>query len=178
MSKIIVAIGGGENGRLKPNGTRYPYELENQDKEIIRLTGKVNPNFLLIAHAQPIERQEEYFQAMVDIYQKKYGENQPLISMECLGFIDGLFVPHCDTPGRLESVKELLKVSNQIGLAMSNCTALEIIDDKYRLITSNASYHNIEAYGLRVYWKNEKYIEEKLDTSETLKPLNQLLEKI
>ena len=29
MSKKIVAIGGGENGRPGPNGMRYPYELAN-----------------------------------------------------------------------------------------------------------------------------------------------------
>lgn len=48
MSRKIVAIGGGENGRKRSDGTRYPYELSNQDKEIIRLTGKEHPNFLLI----------------------------------------------------------------------------------------------------------------------------------
>lgn len=47
-----------------------PYETGNQDKEIIRLTGKEHPNFLLIAHSQPLERQEGYFQVMVDIYEK------------------------------------------------------------------------------------------------------------
>ena len=36
MSKKIMAIGGGENGRLGSDGTRFPYELANQDKEIIR----------------------------------------------------------------------------------------------------------------------------------------------
>ena len=97
--------------------------------------------------------------------------------MECLGFVDGLFVPHCDAPGRLESVKELLKTSNQIGLSMSNCTALEIIDNEYRLITSDASYHGIEAYGLKSYWENGEYLEEKLDDSELFKPLNELLTK-
>ena len=69
MSKKIVAIGGGENGRLGSDGIRYPYELANQDKEIIRLTGKAHPNFLLIAHSQPLERQEGYFQVMADIWQ-------------------------------------------------------------------------------------------------------------
>ncbi len=29
--KKIVAIGGGENGRLKSDGTRLPYELEKQE---------------------------------------------------------------------------------------------------------------------------------------------------
>ena len=35
MTKKIVAVGGGENGRLKSDGTRirYPYELEKMDKE-------------------------------------------------------------------------------------------------------------------------------------------------
>ena len=263
MSKKIVAIGGGENGRLKQDGTRirYPYELENQDREIIRLTEKEHPNYLLIAHSQPLERQEGYFQTMVDIYGKiyncscrdlksdrlydtnyvkeliewadiifegggnildmiklwketgfdemlrqawengkvmcgvsagancwfkecssdslkiKYGNDKPLIKMDCLGFIDGLFVPHCDETGRLESVKELLKASNQIGLSMSNCTALEIIDDKYRLITSDASYHNIKAYGLKSYWENGKYLEEKIDDSLNFKQLSDLLSK-
>lgn len=74
MTKKIVAIGGGENGRLKSDGTRtrYPYELEKMDKEIIKLTEKEHPNFLLIAHPQPLERQEAYFQTMVDIYGKLY----------------------------------------------------------------------------------------------------------
>lgn len=261
MSRKIVAIGGGKNGRIGSDGIKNPYELANQDKEIIRITGKEHPNFLFIAHSQPIENQEGYFQVMVDIYYKmygcpckdlksdrltdkeyvksmvdwadiifegggntldmiklwkdtgfdeilgqawkdgkvmcgisagancwfrecssdslkiKYGAKQPLIRMECLGFVDGLFVPHCDEPGRLESVKELLKTSGQIGLAMSNCTALEIIDDKYRLITSDASYHGIEAYGLKLYWKDEEYFEEKIDTSLDFKPLNELLRK-
>ena len=261
MSRKIVAIGGGENGRKRSDGTHYPYELANQDKEIIRLIGKEHPNFLLIAHAQPLERQESYFQVMVDIYRKmygcsckdlksneltntelvqslvdwadiifegggntldmiklwketgfdktlkqawidgkvmcgvsagancwfkecssdslkiKYGNDQPLIGVECLGFVDGLFVPHCDEKDRLDNVKELLKSSEQIGLSMSNCTALEIVDDEYRLITSDASYHNIEAFGLKSYWKDGEYIEEYIDTSFDFKPLKDLLKK-
>lgn len=40
MSRKVVAIGDGENGRKRSDGTRYPCELTNQDKEIIRLTDK------------------------------------------------------------------------------------------------------------------------------------------
>lgn len=256
MSKKIVAIGGGENGY-----NNRPYETDNQDKEIIRLTGKEHPNFLLVAHSQSLERQEGYFEVMKKIYgdmygcecrdlksdkltdrkyvqslidwadiiyegggntldmiklwkdtgfdvilrkawedgkvmcgvsagancwfkecssdslKIKYGDDQPLIGMECLGFVDGLFVPHCDAPGRLENVKELLKTSNQIGLSMSNCAALEIVDNKYRLITSDASYHGIEAYGLKSYWENGEYLEEKIDVSFEFKSLEELLSK-
>lgn len=261
ISKKIVAIGGGKNGRIKSDGTKEPYELETQDREIIRLTGKEHPNFLFIGHAQLLENQEGYFQVMKDAYESKYGcnckdlksdklldkeyvqelikwadiiyegggntldmikmwketgfdktlrqawesgkvmcgvsagancwfkecssdslkikygDDQPLIGMECLGFNDGLFVPHCDAPGRRESVKELLRTSNQVGLSMSNCTALEIVDDKYRLITSDASYHGIEAYGLKSYWENGKYLEKKIDDSDVFKPLEELLSK-
>ena len=112
-----------------------------------------------------------------DSLQIKYGPDQPLIGMDCLGFLDGLFVPHCDAPGRLESVKELLKTSSQIGICISNCCALEIIDDQYRLITSDASYHNIKAYGLKAYWKNGKYIEEPIDTSLEFKPLKDIYQR-
>ena len=261
MTKKIVAIGGGENGRLKSDGTRtiYPYELEKMDKEIIKLTEKEYPNFLLIAHSQPLERQEAYFQTMVDIYGKLYncpckdlksnelndknkvkelidwadiifegggdtlnmiklwketgfdkvlrnawengkvmcgvsagancwfslcnsdslkiqnGDDQQFIDVGCLGFIDAYLVPHCDENGRAESAKELLKNNKKIGLLLSNCTALEIIDDKYRLITSDASYHNINAYGLKCYWKDNKYYEEKIDDSDDFKELSDLL---
>ena len=111
-----------------------------------------------------------------DSLQIKYGPDQPLIGMECLGFLDGFFVPHCDEKGRYESVKELLKGKDTVGLLMSNCTALEVIDDKYRLITSDASNHGIEAYGLKTYWKDDKYIEEKLEVSQDFKPFKELLE--
>ena len=97
--------------------------------------------------------------------------------MECLGFVDGLFVPHCDKQGRLENAKELLKDSQQIGLLISNCTALEIVDDQYRLITSDASYHGIQAYGLKSYWSNGEYLQEKIDDSLEFKPLKELLSK-
>jgi hypothetical protein len=68
MSRKIVAIGGGENGRLKPDGTRKPYETGVIDQEIVRLTGKEHPNFLFLGHAQPLENQDSYFTAMRDIY--------------------------------------------------------------------------------------------------------------
>lgn len=61
---------------------------------------------------------------------------------------------------------------------MSNCTALEIVDDQYRLITSDASSYGIEAYGIKSYWENNEYLEEKLDTTSEFKPLKELITKI
>lgn len=38
MSKKIVAIGGGENGRIDNSGNKLSYETDTIDKEIIKLT--------------------------------------------------------------------------------------------------------------------------------------------
>ena len=260
MSKKIVAIGGGENGRVKLDGTKEPYETGSIDMEIIKITEKARPNFLFIAHSQNSEKaQEEYFTTMKKIYgerygceckhlkskdlkdkekveklvnwsniiyegggntldmiklwketgfdivlenawkngkvmcgvsagancwfkkcssdslQIKYGKDQPLICVDCLGFVNGLFVPHCDEPGRHENAKDLLKTNNEIGILISNCCGIEIIDDQYRLITSNESVKNIKPYGIKAYWQNEEYIEENIDDSLKMKPLNELL---
>ena len=101
----------------------------------------------------------------------------PLTSCDCLGFMPGMFVPHCDEAGRQESVKDLLKDTGQFALQMSNCTALEIMDDAWRLITTDASGHGIEAYGLKTRWVNNEYCVEQLDRSAEWKPLAQLLAK-
>lgn len=69
--KKLVAIGGGENGRLLENNTYAPYETEPMDREIVNLTGKTNPNFLFVNHAmQSLEIQESYYQTMKKIYEK------------------------------------------------------------------------------------------------------------
>ena len=77
MTKKIVAIGGGENGRYLGNGKYREYETEPMDKEIIRLTGKENPNYLFMVHAQPFNNaiEEGYFETMKKIYGDMFGCN-------------------------------------------------------------------------------------------------------
>lgn len=263
MSRKIVAIGGGENWRMK-EWTRLPYETGPMDEEIIRLTGKEHPNFLLLAHSQPLPNQELYFTTMRDIYGGRYGcdckdlksdkltdteyvkeiidwadiiyewwwdtlnmiklwqetwfdkilekawedgkvmcgvsawwncrfnkcstdslkimywPDQPLIWMDCLWFVNWLYVPHADEPGRQESVKDLLKdESKEIWLLLSNCAALEIVDDEYRLITSDASNHPAQqAFWKKTYRKDGEYIQENIDTSTEFKKLSDLYSKL
>ena len=52
MTKKIVAIGGGENGRINSKGEQKPYETKEIDQEIVRLSGKEKPNLLFLAHSQ------------------------------------------------------------------------------------------------------------------------------
>lgn len=65
----IFAIGGGENRRLDSKGCLYPYKNSPMEQEIINLSGKINPNFLFLAHSQSsLDVQESYFNMMKNIY--------------------------------------------------------------------------------------------------------------
>ena len=248
MTKKIVAIGGGENGRYLDNGKYREYETEPMDKEIIRLTGKENPNYLFMVHAQPFNNtiEEGYFETMKKIYGdmfgcncmylkstelddmevvkekiawadiiyegggdtleminlwKKTGFDKVLLdayndgkvlcgvsagavcwfnscnsdsvtsdndvtfsSVDCLNFIDAYITPHTDENGRYESTKEELKNKDKVGIMLSNCSCIEIVDNEYRIITSEVKAHNIkEAYALRGFYQDCKYYEEKLE---------------
>lgn len=258
--KKIVAIGGGENGRKKSDGSSYPYETGPMDKEIIRLTGKDKPNFLLIAHSQPLEWQQGYFDTMKAIYGDIYGcqckdlksdllsepvavqklvdwadiiyegggntvnmidmwratgfdnvlktawengkvmcgvsagancwftacntdslkiqtgdDSAPMGSCDCLDFIPGYFVPHCDEPERIDSARIALKENGMQGFYISNCAALAIVDDTYRLITSDASYHGIKAYGKTAIWQDGVYTEQDIEEKEDYSPLAEII---
>jgi peptidase E len=112
---------------------------------------------------------------------KKYGDNLPLIKVNCLWFLNWLFVPHADEPGRLESVKELLaKEKNEIWILLSNCAALVVVDDKCKIVTSpEAVNHWLErAFWKKTYRRNGEYIEETLDDSPEFKELSELYSRL
>lgn len=52
----IVAMGGGQNGR-----PGKPYETKRFDEEIVKMSGKDNPNFLFIAFTQKRAEDAEYY---------------------------------------------------------------------------------------------------------------------
>lgn len=257
--KKIVAISGGENGRLLEDGTFAKYETGPMDVEIVKLTNKENPHLLFLAHAMSfsLEIQESYFYTIKKIYEKlgcsckilkttelsdldklremfewadiiyegggdtgsmislwkKYRidtllvdawnngkvicgvsagavcwfnscnsdmglEDKMFEEVSCLNWINLFLVPHCNEDGRYESSKSQLKENNLIGLLMSNCSAIEIIDDKYRIIVSDAtSYGFKKGYAYKAYWLKGKYYEEKIKATNEFLPLNDLLTK-
>lgn len=261
--KKIVAIGGGENGRIKSDGTCKPYETYEIDEEIVNLTGKSKPNFLFIGHSQIIEEYElSYFETMKNIYNKIFNcncrvltrkdlinnknvdellewadiiyegggdtlsmielwkstefdiklqkawekgkvmcgvsaganawfkacssdslkiqtndMNAPMITVECLNFVNLFFTPHCDEKNeyidRLGHMKESLKDTKLIGIGLSNCSAIEIIDDKYRILTSKND--RLEPFAIRCYWDNDIYNNDFIDIKSTYSDLNDLI---
>lgn len=262
MIKKIVAIGGGENGRTSSNGEKKPYETYEIDKEIVELSGKETPNFLLLAHSQiPWGEESEirYFETMKKIYGdifgcecrllkiselksnfqkakddvswadiiyegggdtydminlwKDTGFNKVLANaweegkvicgvsagaiawfslgntsdprfindkcnkIEGLGFVDMYVSPHCNKEGKRESEVNSLKYIDKVGLSLSNCCAIEIIDDKYRILKSKPSDENFIPYALKTYWLEDQCFTKKLKNEIYFNDLNELLSK-
>ncbi len=81
--------------------------------------------------------------------------------------------PHYDTePKRKLSLKRTLKRSNKIGIALEECTALEIVDETYRIIASEG---HKKAY--KAYWNNGKYYIEILKPTTRYNPLTLIASK-
>lgn len=230
----IVAIGGGENGH---HNTKY--ETAPFDKEIIKLTGKQNPNFLFIGLANNYP--DYYFEVMDGIYNGIYGckteylryeeiknneissnkikkadiiyvgggntyklmrlfklygidemlieayneekvlcgvsagaicwcdygnsdsreissNSNQIIKVTGLGLIHILFAPHIvKEPNRIESVKKMMKQTHKIPAVQLDNAALEIIDNKYRILTIDDN-----SVAKKCFWKNGKYITENI----------------
>ena len=247
MSKIIVAIGGGENGRILKDGTKAIYNTKEIDAEIVKLTNKERPNFLFVNHAMPsLDIQESYFQTMQKIYgdifncycldlktneledmetvKKKIewadiiyeggGDTKYMIdlwrktgfdkvlfaawnsgkvicgisagavcwfnscntdsfkekafsSLDCLNWFKYYMCPHINKEGRLASSKEQLEENNKIGILLSDCCALEIVDNNYKIIKSEDS-----AYAYIAYWKDKQFYQKEIEGFGVLDDLN------
>ena len=99
-----------------------------------------------------------------------------LIKQECLGFIDSVFVPHCDEiNGHFENVENLLANERMVAISLSNCCAIEIVDDKYRLISADSSRYKIYPFGIKSYFYNGCYVTEDIPIENTYKNLESLL---
>lgn len=261
MTKKIVAIGGGENGRINSKGEQKPYETKEIDQEIVRLSGKEKPNLLFLAHSQiPFgeDAEKNYYEVIKKIYEnfgcevrwlkvaelredinkakeevewadiiyegggatelminlwKETGfdsilknayesgkvmcgisagaicwfnsgftDDPKLTEVEvnriyALDLVDAYFSPHCQKEGKLDRVRNSLKQIDKVGILLSNCTAIEIIDDEYRIIKTKPIEEQFEPFALKTYWKNGELFEEELDNTQEFKKTSELLSK-
>ena len=65
-----------------------------------------------------------------------------------------------------------MKKINGVAIEVENCCAIEIIDNKYKIISSKVS-----ANAYKVYWKDGKFNEEIIKKEKELKLLKDLLKK-
>ena len=99
--------------------------------------------------------------------------NADFIKVTGLGLINALHCPHYDVElNRKPNVKELMKKTSGIAIAVDNCCAIEIVDEKYRIISSKDT-----ANAYKVYWKNGKFFEEIIEKDEDFRDIAELLTK-
>lgn len=99
--------------------------------------------------------------------------NAGFIRVSALGLIKGLFCPHYDfEPKRQPALKKIMQKTSGISIALENCCAMEIIDDKYRVIDSKKT-----AKAYKVYWKKGEFYEDIIEQEKEMRPLSELLKK-
>jgi len=97
--------------------------------------------------------------------------NANLTKISGLGLINALHCPHYDIEkDRKPHLKQVMKETPGVSIAMDDCCALEIIDDNYRVVCTKPT-----ANVYKTYWKAGKYYEEIIEKTVELKPLSDLL---
>lgn len=94
------------------------------------------------------------------------------IKVSGLGLVNALFCPHYLKEKRRADLKKMMKKTSGVAIAIDNCCAIEVIDDKYRIIDSKP-----KANAYKVYWRGNKYYEEIIKKEKEFKLLKDLLTK-
>lgn len=99
--------------------------------------------------------------------------SEKLIKVSGLGLIDALHCPHYNTElFRQKDLKKMMKNTPRlVAIALDDCTALEVVNGKYRILKSKKN-----AKARKTYWKNNKYIIEEIENNNYM-DLNELLQK-
>ena len=96
-----------------------------------------------------------------------------LIKVKGLGLIKALNCPHySEEKDRKNDLKKMMGKTSGIAIAIDSCAAIEIVDGKYRIISSKRS-----ANAYKVCWKRSKYKEEIIEKNKEFKELKDLLKK-
>jgi dipeptidase E len=99
--------------------------------------------------------------------------NADLIRVSGLGLINALYCPHYDIEkDRKPDLKKMMKKVSGVAIAVENCCAFEIVDDKYRIISSRPS-----ANAYKVYWSRSKFFEQIIQKKRNFEPVSDLLKK-
>lgn len=97
--------------------------------------------------------------------------NAGLIRVRGLNLVNALFCPHYDTEAnRKPHLKELMKKTPGIALALDDYCALVIIDNNFKLFSFKEN-----ANGYQVYWKNGLYHEAILEKNGPFVPLESII---
>jgi dipeptidase E len=91
-----------------------------------------------------------------------------------LGTINAVLCPHYDTdPFRRTGLEKIMKRTPKlVAIALDECAAIEIIDDKYRILAATPT-----SKARRTYWENGQYIVQEIRPTRDFHDLQTLLTK-
>lgn len=90
------------------------------------------------------------------------------INVRGLNLVDLLICPHYDVETqRPPALKNYLKGTKKVAVALDNCSAIEIWDNKFRILRSKST-----AKAYKVYWTADEYNIEELPYSEDFAPMS------
>ena len=92
------------------------------------------------------------------------------VRVKGMGLIDALGVSHYHAEGREEDFHRMVKKYPEVGIAIDNNCALEVVDGSYRLITSQSG-----AYAYRVSKRRGEIDVQRLERNEEYAPMAKLL---
>lgn len=94
----------------------------------------------------------------------------PYMILDGLCMVDLIFNPHANYKGRLEGIRDILKLNEKMGLSLSNNMAIEIVDEDYKLIEGISSGGE-EKFAILGYWKDGNYYTEEVPKEGKVKQL-------
>ena len=104
---------------------------------------------------------------------KYYNENSwHYIKVDGLGFINAMNCPHFDEDKREEDFSRMILNYDTLGIALQNNCAIEIVDERYRIISSKKG-----AKAYKLYRANGCIVKEEIKKKSTYSSLHQLLKK-
>jgi len=99
-------------------------------------------------------------------------DDDSLIRVSGLGLVDALLCPHYDVEANRErSLENMMRRTPGVAIALENCTAIQIVDDRYRILSTRRGK---QAY--RVCWRRGRYLREPLKACEDFRALGTLLD--
>lgn len=100
-------------------------------------------------------------------------DDDSLIRVRGLGFVNALCCPHYNGERhRQPALRDMMQTTPGVAIALDNCVAIEILNDRYRILRSRP-----RAHAWRVYWSCGQYHRERLPVTEDFQPLAPLLDK-
>jgi dipeptidase E len=99
--------------------------------------------------------------------------NKTLIKVSGLNYVDALICPHYDVEKhRQPALKQMMMKTRGIAVALENGTAIEIVDERFRILSS---LKNKNAW--KIYWHTNRFYKEKLEKDQGFLALADLLRK-